>query len=87
MSSRIDKFGNWKRTIGENITYGSTGGKDIVLQLLTDDGVPSRGHRKNIYNPAFTFLGTWSSTHKTYRHETVIDYSGGMESNNAKALT
>ena len=45
---------------------------------MMDDGVPSRGHRKNIMNPSFTHLGTCSSTHKTYRHETVLDYSGGM---------
>jgi len=45
---------------------------------MIDDGVPSRGHYKNIMNPSFTSLGTCSSTHKTYRHETVLDYSGGM---------
>ena len=74
------------RTIGENIAYGTTGGKDIVLQLFIDDGVASRGHRSNIMKPEFVSLGTWSSTHKTYRHETVFDYAGGMKTNGKKAL-
>jgi len=78
MQTRIEKYGRWMRTIGENVAYGTTGGKDLVLQLFIDDGVKSRGHRANIMKPEFVSLGTWSSTHKTYRHETVFDYAGGM---------
>jgi uncharacterized protein YkwD len=31
MSNRIDKCGDWERTIGENIAYGGVSGQDIVL--------------------------------------------------------
>jgi uncharacterized protein YkwD len=31
MKERIEKFGTWAATIGENIAYGTTGGKEIVL--------------------------------------------------------
>jgi uncharacterized protein YkwD len=86
VTSRINKFGHWQRTAGENIAYGTTGGKEIVIQLLVDDGVPNRGHRTNIFNPKYTSLGSWMSGHKTYRHTTVIDYSGGMEMGKFKGI-
>jgi len=86
MKSRIELFGTWKSTIGENIAYGTTGGMDIVLQLIIDDGVPGRGHRTNIFKPEFKVLGSWTSGHKTYSTETVIDYAGGMTTNNKRAL-
>jgi len=85
MQTRIAKFGTFTSTIGENIAYGTTGGKEIVLQLIIDDGVPSRGHRTNIFKPEFLILGSWSSGHLTYSSETVIDYAGGMTTNDARA--
>jgi len=42
MVERIDKYGQFIATIGENIAYGTAGGRQIVLQLIIDDGVPSR---------------------------------------------
>jgi len=86
MQTRIEKFGTWQTTIGENIAYGTTGGKDIVLQLIIDDVVASRGHRTNIFKPEFNILGSWTSGHLTYSSETVIDYAGGMTTNNHRAL-
>jgi uncharacterized protein YkwD len=86
MTTRIDKFGTWASTIGENIAYGTTGGKDIVLQLIIDDGVASRGHRTNIFKPEFLIVGSWTSTHGTYGTETVMDYAGGMTTNAFRAL-
>lgn len=86
MTTRIDKYGQFIGTIGENIAYGTSGGRAIVLQLIIDDGVPSRGHRTNIFEAAFKYLGAFTADHTVYRTETVIDYAGGLTSNGAFPL-
>ena len=62
MVSRITKYGSYTY-IGENIAYGSTGGEQIVLDLIVDDGVPDRGHRVNIFDKNYKHLGSSASTH------------------------
>ena len=34
---------------GENIAYGEQGPEMTIMSLAIDDGVPSRGHRENIF--------------------------------------
>ncbi|MEJ0067567.1 MAG: CAP domain-containing protein [Pseudomonadota bacterium] len=50
-SDRLIRRGVTKRAWGENISYGADG-LQIVIDLIVDDGVASRGHRTNILNPA-----------------------------------
>ncbi len=77
--TRMNRFGRWTGTAGENIEYGSTTGARSIIALIIDDGVPGRGHRKNLFNRAFTLAGVGSATHRQYRHVTVIAYAGGYE--------
>ena len=75
--TRIEKCGTYK-TAGENISYGAMSGRDIVVQLLIDDGVSSRGHRKNIMNKDFSSTGVgYTKKHKAYGSVCVITYAGG----------
>ena len=47
-----------------------------VLNLAIDDGVPSRGHRTNIFKEQFFYTGAGTEPHKVYQSETVVTYSG-----------
>ncbi len=77
---RIERHGKWSKTIGENISYGSPVARAIVVQLLVDDGVPSRGHRKNIFKRDYGVAGIAIGPHTVYRSMCVIDYAGGFKS-------
>jgi len=72
---RIEKAGKWSGTIGENVAYGSTDPEFVVLQLVVDDGVPSRGHRKNILDPSFRRAGAACGDHSQFRGMCVIDFA------------
>lgn len=74
--TRMKRYGSYK-TAGENISYGSKSAREIVVTLLIDDGVKSRGHRKNIMNKDFKTTGVgFANKHKLYGCECVLDYAG-----------
>ena len=50
---RMNRHGVWSRGWGENISYGESNPRDIVIALIIDDGQRARKHRKNIFNPDF----------------------------------
>jgi uncharacterized protein YkwD len=78
MKTRIERHGHWLITIGENIAYGPDQARLVVMQLIIDDGVKNRGHRSNIYKPAFTTAGAGCGPHPGFRTVCVIDYAGGF---------
>lgn len=79
---RIERYGDWDIRIAENIAYGGISARQIVIYLLIDDGVKSRGHRKNFLHPDFRVVGVATGSHLTYRTMTVMDFAGSFKSAN-----
>jgi uncharacterized protein YkwD len=83
--ARMNRYGSWQKTAGENVDYGYDKARLIVLSLLTDDGVPGRGHRKNIMDGAFRVIGLACGPHPQYGSMTVMDFAGGYAEKPVKA--
>jgi len=79
LSDRLNRLGRWHGLIAENISTGEEEARDVVLQLLIDDGVAGRGHRRNLFNPDLHQAGAGSAPHRDFRVVTVIDYADGFE--------
>jgi hypothetical protein len=79
MTDRINRYGKWSFQIGENVDYGNAIARRIVISLLIDDGVSSRGHRKNLLNDAFHKIGVAVGPHPKYGYLCVMDFAGGYE--------
>jgi uncharacterized protein YkwD len=57
---------------GENISYGRDSPREHVIALLVDDGVESRGHRKNIFDPTYKSIGIGVGSHSRYENMAVL---------------
>ncbi|MDR0579139.1 MAG: CAP domain-containing protein [Campylobacteraceae bacterium] len=77
---RIKRYGTYL-TAGENIAYKPNTGREIVIGLLIDDGVLSRGHRDNIMHKEYNHAAAAINTHKKYGVMCVIEYAKNFVSN------
>ncbi len=83
-AERMNRYGTWSTLWGENISYGKSSARDMVITLIIDDGLRGRKHRKNIFNPAFNFAGAAVGPHARYRTVSNIDFAGGYAENGAE---
>ncbi len=61
--------------VSETIAYGFANPIAIVRQLIVDDGVADRGHRKVIFDPRLRYAGAGCGPHPVYTTMCVIDFS------------
>ena len=73
--ARVRRYGQVVKGSGECISYGFAEARQIVMALIIDDGVASRGHRRSIFNGDFHLAGMATGPHKTFKHMCVIDFA------------
>jgi uncharacterized protein YkwD len=73
---RIKKYVETDGNIAENISFGSLKtARKIMIQLIVDDGVPSRGHRVNILNANYKYVGFGWGSHSVYKNMCVMNFA------------
>lgn len=76
MEVRVKEAKNDTGSMAENISFGWNDPKQIVYQMIIDDGVKTRGHRANFFSTMFTEVGIAMGQHKTYNYCCVFDLFG-----------
>jgi uncharacterized protein YkwD len=82
---RLSRYGRWEDSVGEDIVYSSRQAREDVIALLIDDGVKSRGHRKNIFKSDFHVVGLALSPPSKSPPMCVITFAGGFTDKGANS--
>ncbi|ATY31526.1 CAP domain-containing protein [Sphingomonas psychrotolerans] len=61
--------------VAETITYGPPSAAEVVRQLIVDDAVPGRGHRRTVFAAEMRFVGVRCGPHQTYRVMCVAEFA------------
>lgn len=71
---RVQKRGGGNY-VAETITYGPPTAVEVVRQLIVDDAMPNRGHRRTVFAAEMRFVGVKCGPHKTYRTMCVAEFA------------
>jgi len=75
---RVSRHGQWRGAVAENITFGSMSAREVVVDLLIDDGVRDRGHRRVLLDQGLRLTGVACGPHPTFRLTCVITYANAL---------
>lgn len=64
--TRIQRYKKDAKLAGENIDYGWVDPREVVISLFVDDGIYNRGHRKNLFQKDFIYIGVACGFHRDY---------------------
>jgi uncharacterized protein YkwD len=73
---RVEQAGVYAPRVGEEIAFDAISAEGVVRQLIVDDGVPDRGHRKTLFNDRIVSAGAACGPHAKYNVICVIDIAG-----------
>ncbi len=82
---RIARYGTFSGGWAENISYGKSTARDVVLALIIDDGLPARKHRKNIFDPTLSYAGAAFGRHARFGTMCSMDFAGGYAEHDGSA--
>jgi uncharacterized protein YkwD len=75
---RLEQFGAWQGTVGENLSYGKDSARHRIMTLLIDDGVADRGHRNRLLSSDYKVVGVSCGDHAQLGVMCVITFAGGF---------
>ncbi len=76
--TRVNRYGEWRNRLGENIVYGSETSEAVALDTIIDDGVTDRGHRTSLFDCTYRVVGVACGDHPWYRRMCVMVFAEGM---------
>jgi uncharacterized protein YkwD len=78
-SGRVNRYGAWGGRLSESIAYASfRTGREVIENLIVDDGVSDRGHRRNLLDSETRLAGVGCGPHPRYTMVCVIVQAGAF---------
>ena len=74
---RVRRYLPNARTLGEAIGFGPSDARSVIMELIIDDGVAGRGHRKILLDPTYRRGGAACGPHRLFGNMCVIDLATG----------
>ena len=75
ITERFNQYVKYNRMCGENIQVGLENPREIILDLMIDDGLTDKVHRSTLINPNFNKGAVCMGEHPTYGIVTVFAYA------------
>lgn len=75
---RVQRYGRWQGSVGENIRYGLNDAETIVIHWLINDGLTTRSHRQNVFEASYHVTGSACGPHPKYGQMCVMTYANGF---------
>lgn len=72
LEARLSKLCRVRGKVTELIQLSGAESREILTELLVDDGLATRSRRRNLLDPEFTTVGIGVAPHKVHGHVTVI---------------
>ena len=72
---RVVKRAEVSGKIAESFSFGDRTGQEYIVKLYIDDGVPTRGNRNHMIDPALKHAGIAHCSHQQYTGLLVILYA------------
>lgn len=85
-ATRLERYGQWHNYYGESYCYGHWWAHRIIMEMLIDDGQPTRLNRKNILDERFRFTGVALRSHPFLGSVTVINFTVRYDEKKAEKI-
>jgi uncharacterized protein YkwD len=69
---RVESVGEWRGNLVEILDFGSFDAREVVFNLLIDDGLPTRFHRTALLTESYNNIGIGFGSHEKYDTTVVI---------------
>jgi uncharacterized protein YkwD len=75
---RLNRYGMWDEAVAENIVYQARSTRNDLIGMIIDDGVGTRGHRKNLFKSGFKVIGISYGGPVNGKTICVLTFAGGF---------
>jgi uncharacterized protein YkwD len=84
--SRLSREGEYREQCGENLGFALRTPKELIYSMLIDDGSAERGHRSNILNMDFHYLGVAFGPHPSAEYAFVLVFVDAFSAKSQGAI-